>query len=481
MAVLACHAACSPARLEVEPTGYPGLGTCVGFESRTQFELALWRAEARDRLQQRSRRGAVAVRRVSRGCRVELELLPGCIGKHAYQFVPHPEAETRIVHSIDELFARMPLGAESQYQFVRAGRVLRTDYAIAGRFELPSGAAISRADLQGPGCSAATHVISRLYVGGFVTVVGETASVVNAPRLFRPGLNAEAKPRFVRQTAAGSPQHCEQAMADRKPHAQCSVPLRVVLVPLEDRTRATAASPSVAASPRVTDRRSDAEPPVTRMIQIPPGYCYMGTEDHELDERPSHSVKMLAFDLDATEVTVAQYDACVAAGSCSHADQGEYCNGGMPDRQDHPINCVDWNQARTYCAWANKRLPTETEWECVARYTDGREYPWGDSSPASQPCWKRWSTRHGTCPVGSHQSDASPLEVLDLGGNVSEWTATQYCDSYDDRPYCTQARVLRGGNWVHEDASDIRAANRHWHLPSLRSAENGFRCARDPG
>jgi formylglycine-generating enzyme len=127
------------------------------------------------------------------------------------------------------------------------------------------------------------------------------------------------------------------------------------------------------------------------------------------NESPKHNVTLAAFAIDKTEVTVSQYKACVDGGGlgCTTPDNTTNCNWGVADRGNHPINCVDWAQAAAYCAWVDKRLPTEAEWEKAARGTDGRKYPWGNTSidctfANTVDCLGR------TRPVGGAQG-ASPL------------------------------------------------------------------------
>ena len=111
----------------------------------------------------------------------------------------------------------------------------------------------------------------------------------------------------------------------------------------------------------------------------------------------------------AFEITVGQYRACVQAGKCtkpkSKSDEVN-CNWGWPDREGHPINCVDWNQALAYCQWKDGRLPYEAEWEKAARGTDGRIYPWG-SGFAADRCNMRDTGIDMTSAVGSFAAYAT--------------------------------------------------------------------------
>jgi formylglycine-generating enzyme required for sulfatase activity len=172
------------------------------------------------------------------------------------------------------------------------------------------------------------------------------------------------------------------------------------------------------------------------MVQIPAGAFWMGCKSDVdkscfADEKPGREVSLDAFWIDTYEVTVADYRRCVEAGKCLKENITKYesCNWNKPDRADHPINCVDWNQAQNYCEWSDKRLPTEAEWEKAARGEDGRVYPWGNTWDASKA-----NTSEGklgrTAPVGSYTSGISPYKVHDMVGNVWEWVQDWYAKDY---------------------------------------------------
>ena len=194
-------------------------------------------------------------------------------------------------------------------------------------------------------------------------------------------------------------------------------------------------------------------------------------------------VTVTPFCMDRTEVAVDAYAACVKAGKCSdaHVDgwtsdgasfvAEDNCNYGKPGRARQPMNCVDWKQATAFCAAQGARLPTEEEWEWVARGgARGSRYPWGDAVPDAQVCWslKGQPQRRATCAVGTSAADASPLGVLDLAGSVSEWTATPYNDEH--------ARVVRGATFTSQFEYHGRASTRGGVSPVAHSVATGFRC-----
>ncbi len=224
-------------------------------------------------------------------------------------------------------------------------------------------------------------------------------------------------------------------------------------------------------------------------ILVPGGISILGcrADDCEPGERPERRAEIGAFAIDRTEVTVRDYAACVRDGACDSEALGGYrldgpfvpspkCNWGHPARHNHPINCVTYHQARSYCAWAGGRLPSEDEWERAARGDDGRRYPWGDGDPSCQravmsdgPAGCR---AEGTWPAGTKRIGASPFGVLDLAGNVREWVEGSYQPN-------DPSRVGRGGSWGNAVGRYLRASARERLDPSTRSIHLGFRCASD--
>src|SRR5262249_17145085 len=151
-----------------------------------------------------------------------------------------------------------------------------------------------------------------------------------------------------------------------------------------------------------------------------------------------------------------------------------------PDKANHPVVCVNWEDAHAYCAWAGMRLTSELEWEKGARGNDGREYPWGNE-------WDASKCRHAapsTTQVTDFQSGRSPWGIYQMAGNIWEW-----CDDwYDGEVYARyrggkltppetgNTRVLRGGSWSSMTPARFRCCNRYYCNPVMRYGTVGFRC-----
>jgi formylglycine-generating enzyme required for sulfatase activity len=225
----------------------------------------------------------------------------------------------------------------------------------------------------------------------------------------------------------------------------------------------------------------------------------MGSNEGDNDEKPVHRAAVRAFEMARTEVTVAQYRACVQAGECTAPATGGWCNWGVSGRDDHPVNCVDWNQAQGFVRWlgGGARLPTEAEWEYAAR-SGGKAwtYPWGNEQATceyavmghqracteSDPCG---CGRNSTWPVCSKSKGNTTQGLCDMAGNVREWVQDWYHDSYSGAPSDGRAwesptgsfRVTRGGSWGF-DARFVRAAYRGNVDPGYRDSLLGLRPAR---
>ncbi|MFH1176190.1 MAG: SUMF1/EgtB/PvdO family nonheme iron enzyme, partial [Acidobacteriota bacterium] len=251
--------------------------------------------------------------------------------------------------------------------------------------------------------------------------------------------------------------------------------------------RETKAVEPVATKPE----KSAASSAEIRWVQLPGGSFEMGSNRGGDDEKPRHRVTLSGFEMAKSETTVAQYAACVDAGKCTAPDQEGSCNWGKSDRGEHPVNCVDWEQAKAFCEWAGARLPTEAEWEYAAR-SGGKdqEYPWGDQAPS---CDRAVMNEGGlgcgketTWPVCSKPSGNTEQGACDLAGNVWEWVADWYDDGYYRKsskkdpkgPAGGSSRVDRGGGWSDGDAGYLRASNRGRVGPGGRLVDLGFRCAR---
>ena len=201
----------------------------------------------------------------------------------------------------------------------------------------------------------------------------------------------------------------------------------------------------------------------------------MGSEDGGSDEKPVHTVRLKAFEMSKTEVTVGQYRKCVEAGVCSEPRTGSPCtwSSSLGSKEDHPINCVDWGQSRTFAKWVGADLPTEAEWEYAAR--GGQSFTYAGSNSPDDVAWHLSNSGYDTKPVGTKRANGYGLH--DMSGNVWEWVLDEYKSDYSNAPSdghqavgsiptcstkCDNGaawRVSRGGSWVY-GAGFLRVADR---------------------
>jgi formylglycine-generating enzyme required for sulfatase activity len=206
------------------------------------------------------------------------------------------------------------------------------------------------------------------------------------------------------------------------------------------------------------------------------------------------------FCMDANEVTVREFSACVDAKTCAPPWAGDPTST-YPRFPDHPVNMVSWIEATKYCASLGKRLPTEAEWEWAATGPEQYKYPWGDSpGPSCETCdythWgaPKWNAGGdvGCGGGGPSAVDTHPKgdrvwpagHIHDLAGNVWEWTQDTYApypaDAQTD-PVVTDARVsvhiMRGGGWNRSYAA-MEVTYRAYSPATYAVPATGVRCVR---
>ena len=235
-----------------------------------------------------------------------------------------------------------------------------------------------------------------------------------------------------------------------------------------------------------------------KMVFVPAGEFNMGGDVY-YHENPIHLVHLNAFWIDQTEVTNAMFAAFLNAHSNLLGDRITALDTKDEDAhihlvdgswqaiqayEAHPVVEVTWYGAVAYCSWAGRRLPTEAEWEKAARGTNEHIYPWGNEEPTADML--NFNDDIGdTTKVGSYAKGASPYGVLDMAGNVWEWTADWYAPTYYVNspsvnpvgPDSGLFRVLRGGAWNYRDTY-ARSSHRNVAAPIVSHDFIGFRCAR---
>lgn len=228
-----------------------------------------------------------------------------------------------------------------------------------------------------------------------------------------------------------------------------------------------------------------------QMRLIPSGTFLMGNQQEEIgdtDEYPVHEVYVNAFYMDIHEVTNARYQQFVLATGYPPPPLWHDPKFNNPN---HPVVNVTWRDAVAYANWANKRLPTEAEWEYAARGNlIGKRYPFGDiithdaanfGGVGGIDKWKQ------TSPIGSFPPNGYGL--YDMAGNVWEWCFDEYNGEFykmspknnprfgrEFAPDNENFRILRGGGWG-GSVEDLRVADRWYHLTT--GSTIGFRCVKD--
>ena len=260
------------------------------------------------------------------------------------------------------------------------------------------------------------------------------------------------------------------------------------------------------------------------MVRFPGGKVTIGTDDRTAsydNERPAHQVELPEFWIDATPVTNGDYAGFIDDGGYDRPElwsekgwswrteaglvapqhwersDGDWSSRLM-DRQApidpaRPVCHVCYYEAEAFARWANKRLPTEMEWEAAARFDpragSTRLHPWGDDDPSPELA-NLDQLAFDVAPVWSYPHNVSPIGCYGMIGDVWEWTSTDFYGypgftpfpyaEYSQTFFGDEYKVLRGGSWATRPGA-IRTTFRNWDYPIRRQIFSGFRCARSVG
>jgi len=298
------------------------------------------------------------------------------------------------------------------------------------------------------------------------------------------------------------------AIAPPPTYISTSASPRVIVFPETPTFKVSTQIPSLTLDPEPNSQTSNIDGMM--QVYVPAGKFLMGASPDDSmagkDEKPQHTVYLDDYFIDLTEVTNEMFAFFIEkTGYVTTAERDGWSwdydgtnwqktrgadwrhpkgpNSDFQGRLKFPVVRVSWDDALEYCKWAGRRLPTEAEWEKAARGTNGALYPWGSASPTSHLLNFNQNVGDAVS-VGLYPDGASPYGALDMAGNVWEWIADWYDESYyshssDDNPGGPSTglgRGMRGGSWIW-GARQNRGSWREWGYQDNSYWSTGFRCA----
>lgn len=343
--------------------------------------------------------------RLRRGARAP----PSCKGSGSYKYTPYSATESKVASNENELLAALPLGASSFAGRVKRGQTLRTDYTMVGTDTLPANKRVTRAQLRGPDCPRATHVVSTVYLGGFALAAGTKAELGGSAKIFGFGAEGESKAAGERLVAEGNAEACAEAQKTGK-EARLVAPFRC----------ASACSRSTVSLPMASASRLRLRPPRQGQPTARALTAWCASRPAATSRRPAAVASTSA----ATASTQPRSRAPPTRPAWSKARARPPararltpCSLQLPPSRARaaPDQLRLGRSAKVYCQAHGKLLPTVNDLEWAARGNVMRTYPWGEEPPEGRACFGK----DATCAVKS-STGATPKGVFNLGGNVEE-------------------------------------------------------------
>ena len=283
-----------------------------------------------------------------------------------------------------------------------------------------------------------------------------------------------------------------------------SIPIPMDPLPLRHARNSSRSKPATSRrspAPAATSRTAPAAPPSAapqsairdcpqcpEIVLIQPGAFEMGSTEMFDFEAPVHQVSIRkAFYIGRREVTFEEWDACLAEGGCKQKPDDR----GL-GRSRRPVTDLDWDDAKSYLAWLSQktgktyRLPSESEWEYVARAGTTTTYPWGRTVEKDKANCLGCTSDPVKKAIDTGSFPPNAFGVYDMAGNAAEWVEDCWSDNYRGaptdgsawtKPQCRE-RVLRGGSF-NNDPRYLRSAARFKYDQNVRFYTNGFRVVRE--
>ena len=437
---------------------------CDTLELNSEVSIINWSASARQLVQKKSQKGALAVTVQRKGCQIKIIPQTLCDLGVSYEYRRSYQRNEDTVETPKELWNLIPLAVKKEQRLLSSDTSIKLIRERSALLKIRAEDGVLRRSIRNRKCRDVTHIVNTIELGRLVAVHGSTENLEN--------YDGVAMPKLPLSTIDyhGDSASCQNLKLIQPP--ECRSPIRLHLTPL------------VPASP--------IEKP--RMLKLGPGSFRVPDA--------KGTITLNEYKLDQREVTAAEYDRCVLSRRCTPAGKGPFCTSGVIGKENHPINCIDWRQAKAVCAHMKKQLPTESQWLFAAMGDESSAFPWGDRWPprtktanladqsvtTERPFWRTIDSYRdgfvGTSPVGQFQASSSKDRFFDLAGNVSEWTHDWHSPRYGRTnsnnpkgPRRGKAKVVKGSSFGQYKKSDLATKNRLFYDSRVKSMHIGVRCA----